>query len=283
MQRLTLFRKRLGLLGALILTASLVLAACGGNTSDAGGSILADVLDRGSVRVATITGNPPFEFLDDGGNLVGYDIDVVNELASRMGVDVEFTETDVAGRVTVLETGKADIVVSTFTRTPERAQVVAFTDPINLEFVQLLASADASGSAVEDFNNSSMRIAVATGGTQVDAVAAALPNATAVQVPSMADEISAVVSGQADAAAVANTQVGDLMSANPGQFKVVEGALSAPQEDCLGLPIGDFTWWLYVNQIIHDMNEDGTTYSLYQKWFGEGVTPGPFSKPPAGA
>ena len=269
-------------LSVLALAVALVVSACGSSSSSSSKSILSDVLDRGTLRIGTITGNAPFESLDSNNQLVGYDIDIANKLAQSLGVKADYTQTDVAGRVTVLQSGKADIVVGSFTRTPKRSQVVSFTDPINLEYVGLLAAANNPGTTVQDFNKSGVKIAVATGGTQSDAVASGLPQATAVQVPGIADEVAAVISGNADAAAVANTQVGDLMKANPGKFKIINGSLTGFQEDAIGIPIGDFTWWLYVNQFVRDINNDGTTNTLYQKWFGQGTSPGPFSMPPAG-
>ena len=265
----------------LALGAALVAGACGSSATGTK-SILSDVLERGTLRVGTITGNAPFESLDANNQLVGYDIDIAKKLADALGVKVEFIQTDVAGRVTVLQSGKADIVVGSFTRTSQRSQVVSFTDPINLEYVALIAAAGRPEATVQDFNKSGVKIAVATGGTQSDAVAGGLPQATAVQVPGMADEVSAVTSGNADAAAVANTQAGDILKANPGSFKLIDGSLTGFQEDCIGIPLGDFSWWLYVNQFVRDINNDGTTNTLYQNWFGEGTSPGPFSLPPAG-
>lgn len=265
----------------IALVVALLAGACQASAAPTK-SILAQVLERGTLRVGTITGNAPFESLDSNNQLVGYDIDIANKLAESLGVKVEFVQTDVAGRVTVLQSGKADITVGSFTRTGKRSQVISFTDPINLEYVALLAAANRPETTVQDFNKSGVKIAVATGGTQSDAVASGLPQATAVQVPGIADEVAAVSSGKADAAALANTQLGELMKANPGTFKVIDGSLTGFQEDAIGVPQNDFTWWLYVNQFVHDINSDGTTYTLYQKWFGEGTSPGPFSKPPTG-
>ncbi len=285
-------RRTAGFITTLALGALVVLTGCdfGGGTSSGTGasasasqSSLSQILQRGTLRIGTITGNAPFESLDSSGNLVGYDIDIVNLLAKEMGVNTEFIKTDVAGRVTLLQTRKADVVVGSFTRTHKRSEVISFTDPINLEYVALIASAGRTDlNSVSDFNKSGIKIAVTTGGTQQAAVAQALPKATAVQLPGIADELQAVESGKADGAGVANTQIGVFMKENPGKFKTISGALSAFQEDCIGIQIGDSTWWLYVNQFVHDINNDGTTYNLYQKWFGPGSTPGPFSLPPAG-
>jgi polar amino acid transport system substrate-binding protein len=270
-------------LGAVV--ALVAVTGCGGGSSDGGAAsgksgTLEKVKSSGTMRVGTITGNAPFESLDKSGNLVGYDIDIINEVARRLKVKVNFFRTDVAGRVTVLQAGKADAVVGSFTDSPERERVVSFTKPINLEYVTLMVSSKRGELAnVKDLNTSSSRIAVASGSTQATDVPKALPKAKLVVLPGIADELQAVSSGQADAAAVANTQVGVLAKQSGGELKVLKGAINAPQNDAIGVPKGDDAWLQRLNQIVDQLNADGTNYRLTKKWFK--TQPPPFAKPPA--
>jgi polar amino acid transport system substrate-binding protein len=261
----------------------LITAGCGTGSNTSTNSVLDQVLARGTLRIGTLNGNPGFETLNASGQLEGYDIDVANGLALALGVKPEYVQTDPAGRVTLLQTGKADIVVGSFTRTMKRAQVISFSDPINLEYVALVTTANKTGfDKVEDFNKPGIKIAVPTGGTQVDAVKQVLPQAQGLVLPAGGDAVAAVTSGQADALAISNTSVGLMLQQYPGQLKAVDGALTTEQEDCIGVPIGDFKWWLYVNQYVHQINGDGTTNASYQKYFGKGTSPGPFSVPAPG-
>src|SRR5579872_2903741 len=106
-----------------IALAACVLAA-GVAPARAADSILQDVLRRGTIRIAVNTGNEPRQFADENGNLKGYDIDIANELAKQLGVQIEFIRTDVAGRVAMLQSHKADITVATFTPTLDRLKTV---------------------------------------------------------------------------------------------------------------------------------------------------------------
>ena len=267
------------------LVALLAVTGCGDASSDGSATsgktgTLGRVTSSGTLRVGTITGNAPFESLDKSGKLIGYDIDMINEVAKRLKVKVSFFKTDVAGRVTVLQTGKADAVVGSFTDSPERERVVSFTKPINLEYVTLMASSKRGElTRVKDLNTSSAKIAVASGSTQATDVPKALPKAKLVVLPGIADELQAVSSGQADAAAVANTQVGVLAKQSGGALKLLQGAINAPQNDAIGVPKGDDAWLKRLNQIVDDMNADGTNYRLTKKWFK--TQPPPFAKPPA--
>jgi ABC-type amino acid transport substrate-binding protein len=58
------------------------------------------------------------------------------------------------------------------------------------------------------------------------------------------------------------------------------GPLATPEDDAIGFPQGDFVWWLWLNRFVREINEDGTNYTLWQKWFGDAPMP-PFYKAPA--
>jgi polar amino acid transport system substrate-binding protein len=283
---------RLRSVAAIAVAGALVLVGCSstksgtasGSKTDSGSTanasaILDKVQKSKTLRVGTITGNAPFESLDKSGNLEGFDIDMINAVAKKMGVKVSFVKTDVAGRVTVLQTGKADVVVGSFTDTPEREKVISFTDPINYEYVALIAKADSSLKSVDDVNVAGKTVAGASGGTQADTIPKAVPNAKLTLLPGIADEVQAVMAGQADAAAVANTQIATLIADSNGKLKALTGQVSDNQKDCIGVPKGDQAWLDYVNGIVKQLNADGTTYTLTKKWFGS--EPPDFASPPA--
>src|SRR5215469_7565318 len=62
-------------------------------------SILNAVLSRGSLRIAIVTGNAPWVFVDANGELQGYDVEISKLLAKALGVTPDFVRTDTAGRV----------------------------------------------------------------------------------------------------------------------------------------------------------------------------------------
>ncbi len=81
------------------------------------------------VTVGTNAEYQPFEFVDADGNIVGFDIDLMNALAEEAGLNVEFVNTRWDGIFVALANGEFDAVISAVTITPERAEVVDFTDP----------------------------------------------------------------------------------------------------------------------------------------------------------
>ena len=79
--------------------------------------------------VASSCDYPPLEYIDDNGNMVGYEIDLLNEIAKVTGVKFEIYNVAFDGIIAGIQGGQYDIGASGFTVTEDRAQVVNFTEP----------------------------------------------------------------------------------------------------------------------------------------------------------
>ncbi|HTZ35542.1 MAG TPA: transporter substrate-binding domain-containing protein [Stellaceae bacterium] len=260
------------------LVAALAMIGAAAPASADSNSILNDVLHRGSVRIAVNTGNEPRQFADENGNLQGYDIDIANELAKQLGVTIEFIRTDVAGRVAMLQSHKADITIATFTPTLDRLKTVAFTDPYTTDVLTLMTRGDRKDLAtLKDFDKPEIKIALGRGSTAAKALAQYVPHATVVELPGLADIVQAIDAGQVDATCSNDGLVAWTVKKSNGKYRVA-ATLGDPEDDSIGLPQGDFVWWMWLNQFVHQINADGTNYAAWQKWFG--TEPPAFVKPP---
>ena len=85
--------------------------------------------DSGLVRVATDATWPPMEYIDQHRQLVGFDIDLVHEIASRAGFRVEFESVSWEGIFAGLLADRYDMIASSVTILPERAEVMLFSRP----------------------------------------------------------------------------------------------------------------------------------------------------------
>jgi polar amino acid transport system substrate-binding protein len=274
--------KRLfGQLSVGILALMLAIAALpvGDRGADAADSILTDVVRRGTVRIAISTGNPPTRFEDENGNLQGYDIDIANYLAKQLGVTIEYIRTDTAGRVAMLQTKKVDITVASFTPNLERLKSVGFTDPYLTDVLTLMSRTDRKDLAsLDDFNKLEIKVAIPRGSTAAKALATYVPKATIVEFSGNADTLSAIDAGQVDAICAGDALVNWTVKKSGGKYRNA-ASLGPPEDDAIGFPQGDFVWWLWLNRFVREINEDGTNYTLWVKWFGDAPPP-PFIKPP---
>ena len=113
-------------------------------SSNANDSSVSAIKKRGTLRVAVFGDLPPYGWVDDNGNRVGYDVRLARQMAKDMGVKVKFIQVNANNRVDTLNSNKADIVLANFTETPERKQVVDFAKPYMKVSVGVISPKSAS-------------------------------------------------------------------------------------------------------------------------------------------
>ncbi|MBC7083381.1 MAG: amino acid ABC transporter substrate-binding protein [Firmicutes bacterium] len=109
-----------------LMTATL---AAGGVAAAAGDDSLARVKAAGVLRIGVDDAFPPMEYRDDKGKLIGFDVDLADEIGRRLGVAIEWVPTAWDGVILALQSGKFDIILSSMTITEERAKKVDFSPP----------------------------------------------------------------------------------------------------------------------------------------------------------
>jgi polar amino acid transport system substrate-binding protein len=80
-------------------------------------------------QVGANIGNVPWEFQDESGAFVGFEVDLVNEVASRLGHEVEIVNIPFNGLFSAVQSGRVDIAISSITITKERLESVSFAQP----------------------------------------------------------------------------------------------------------------------------------------------------------
>ncbi len=130
----------------------MVLTACG---PKAPANKLEAIKQAGKIVFGTSADFPPFESVDDNGNFVGFDVDLMNELGKRMGVDVEIVDMPFDSLIASVQEGKIDASVAAFNYSEERDEAVDFTDPYYFAEDGIMVAEDFSGeiNAPEDMAN----------------------------------------------------------------------------------------------------------------------------------
>ena len=126
---------------ALLATAGILSMAFASGTALAAEDKLQQVLARGKLLVGTGTGNPPWHFRDEKGEMAGFDVDIAKIVAKGLFGDdtkIEFVNQASDARIPNIVTDKVDITCQFMTVTAERAQQVNFTIPYYREGVGLL-------------------------------------------------------------------------------------------------------------------------------------------------
>jgi cystine transport system substrate-binding protein len=144
-------RRRLSLAAAAAAVA-LAVAGCGSGTTDAGtgagsqpasGLTLQQVQDAGVLTVGTEGTYRPFSFHEGGtGELTGYDVDVATAVAEKLGVEVEFQETQWDAIFAGLESGRFDTIANQVSITDDREESYDFSAPYTVSNGVIVTSSD---------------------------------------------------------------------------------------------------------------------------------------------
>lgn len=249
----------------LVLTAGFAIG-CGdddddGSTTSSGGDDLG-LITEGTLLVGTDTPFPPFE-IGQPPDISGYDIDVVNEIADKLGVEVTYQDTSFDTIFRDVAQGKFDMAVAATTITPERQKTVSFSDPYYEAEQALMVAPGSDIASVEDLDGVTVG---AQDGTTGEAYANDETNAGEVRgFPEGPDAVNALRSGQVDAVIIDQPVAQDAVDKQGG----VEIATLIPTGELYGLYTNKDNTALLdaVNQALQELKDDGRIEELYQQYF----------------
>ncbi len=233
------------------------------------GSSAAALVDRPSVKVITDPGFVPFEMRDPAtGEMIGFDMDIINEVAERAGFKVELTTMEFAGIIPAVQSGSQEIAIAGITITAERAEIVDFSAPYYDSGLQIIVRTDNdSVETIEDL--AGLAVATRIGSTSYDFLQEALGNrADITPYPGNSDMYMALLGHNVDAAFYDAPNVSYFsQTRGEGHTKVV-GPLYEGQQYGIVFHKGS-PWTEPVNEALAEMQEDGTYDTIYERWFGE--------------
>lgn len=225
------------------------------------------IQEAGVLRVATLTADAPWTSIGSSGDQEGFDVDLAQALADKLGVEVEFTTVDGPGRIASLQSKKVDLTIGEFSTTPEREKVIDFSIDYVLNPGAYLVLADSGIETKEDLNDASMKACIQQGGTATDLVPADIPNVGTLFLPGTDDCLEALKSGQADAITQTTFFYLPQMDKDPGKFKILDGTYGN-NHLAVGLQKGSTELADYVNEFLKEYQAAGELESSFNKWFG---------------
>lgn len=160
--------KKLGkllIVSVLALAVAIAAAGCGSKQESSQPKTLLDQIKaKGEITMATSPDYPPFEFIDDKGNVAGLDIDLANAIAKEMGVKLTIQQMGFDGIITAVKAGQVNMGVSGFTVTEERKKSIDFTDPYFTGGQVIVALKESNFKGPEDLNGKVVGAQIGTTG-----------------------------------------------------------------------------------------------------------------------
>jgi len=274
----------------IVLLISLAACASGGGGGD---DLLSDIEERGIVRVSTDPNYEPQSFLDENGEFIGFDIDVAREIASRLGVEVEFVTPDWDIITAGNWAGQWDMSVGSMTVTTARQNVLNFAEPAYYYTPAQFAAADGSGiETLEDIAGQAVCVGVSTTyETWLNGAAADLglpeesfyaePPAgiTVVPLPTDAECPQSIQAGREEFQIflTSNTVVQAAIDGGVAIHRVGSPVFSENLAAAFdkSSELDTTSAVQRVGEIIQAMHDDGTLRELSMKWFGSDLTATP--------
>lgn len=249
-----------------ILGAALLLGGCASQKQTAGTDTAG-----GNAKVWLVGTDalyPPFGFKDDKtGDLVGFDVDIINAIAKEEGYTTKIQNLNFDGLIPAMQTGSLDIAISDMTITEERGKTVAFTAPYYKAGTGLVVGKD--NTTIHSFKDlPGKRIGVSIGATGAE-VAHDIKDAKIREFNTIADAFLELKNGGVDAV-INDTPVNEYYVATKGKdsAKTITEELNI-QDLGIAVKKGNGALLTKLDEGLKKIKANGEYQKIYIKWFGK--------------
>lgn len=283
--------KRTKTLMALLAVSALALSACGGDAAEEpvtedtmvetastepmestdaeptdgdmtfeAGTTMADLSDAGTIKIGTKFDQPGFGLKGLSGGPEGFDVEVAKIIAGAMGIsedNIEWVESPSKVREEVIEQGKVDMVVATYTINDKRKERITFAGPYYVAGQQMMVAADDADITGPEslMDMPDKKVCSVTGSTPAEQIKEYLADESQLVLFDVYDKCAdALRTGQVQAVTTDNVILLGFVSESDGAFKLV-GEQFTDEPYGIGIEKGDVAFCEFINQTLMD-NED---------------------------
>ena len=247
-------------MSALMITA---LVGCGAQKDE---STLNQIKEKEKFTYALTGAYPPFNYIDEKGKLVGFDVDIANALAEKMGVEAEPVTTQWDGIIGGLKSKRFDTIIGSMAITDERLKEVSFTDPYYYDGAQFFAKKDLNFKSINDLKDG--KVGVVTGTTFQKELEGMSNIKEILQFEGDIENFMAAADGRSDGL-VTSRFVG--LQA-PKEYNLVPvGQLLYTEKIGVAVRKDDNELLEALNSALKEIIEDGTYAEISNKWFSRNI------------
>ncbi|GGH07259.1 ABC transporter substrate-binding protein [Alsobacter metallidurans] len=227
-------------------------------------NLLDDIIKRGVINVGVSLGTPPYGLTNSSMEPDGYDVELAKLIARDLGVKINIVDTVASNRIPNLTSNKLDLVISSFSITPERAKAIAFTNTVYVDQQVLLAPKDNKFASLADLKGK--KIGVTRSTTNDIALTKRAVEGTAIQrYDDDASTSQALLAGQVDGI-VTSGGLAQVFSQKSPNLETKFPVASAPMG--LGIRRGEHDFLHWLNTDIFMLWTTGEIQALQKKWMG---------------
>ncbi|MBQ9458817.1 MAG: amino acid ABC transporter substrate-binding protein [Oscillospiraceae bacterium] len=270
MDKTALTRLVFGILAAAL---ALFAASCADTQSEAAeedGS-LRRVLEKKELVLGLDAEFPPMGFIDETGEIVGFDIDVAQEVCSRLGVALVKRPISWEAKDDELNSGAIDCIWNGMSATPARAESMALSEPYMKNELIFVVTGSSTAKGLRDLKGG--KVGVQSGSTAQEALENSdiFPDVTLVPLEDNLVLLRRLSSGSVDAALVDSVTAYYFLFSTEDRYFVLPDSLGE-EEYVIGFRKNDIALRGEVQTVLGAMKADGTLGDISRKWFGSDIT-----------
>ena len=212
---------------------------------------------------------PPFETRDDAGEPAGVSVDLMKAFGEYAGYDIRIENTSWDGLIPSLQTGAADIVISSMTITEERKELIDFSDPYANALLAVLAGADSDIASVNDLNQAGKILAVKSGSTGHMYAEKNLPETELLVLPDESACVTEVAQGRADGFIYDQLTIYRNWQNNPDTTRAIFIPFQDVEKWGIAVQKGNEELLNQINAFLADYQANGGYEDLTEKYLAE--------------
>ena len=247
------------------------LAGCTGEkpqASGAGGDLLAQIQAKGEMVVAMEGTWSPWCYHDGSGALVGYDVEVAQAVADKLGVRASFVEGEFNGLLAGLEDGRYDVIVNGVDIDESRREKYTFSVPYAYNRTAVIVAGDSPIEKMEDLAGKQTANTISS----IYAKVAEKYGATVTPVDDLNQTFELLLSGRIDATLNDEVAYYDYMKQHPEADLHIACLDSEMTQAAIPVRKGETALVEAVNKALSELAEDGTLTELSVKYFGTDIS-----------
>lgn len=271
-------KKRIVLITTIITVLALVFTGCSSASQPAAEqapaeaapqNLLEQIKAAGVIRFGTEGTYAPFTFHDKDGKLTGFDVEIAEEIAKRLGVKAEFIETKWDGMFAGLDSKRFDAIANEVTIKPDRLEKYDFSEPYIVSRAVLIVNEENSDiKSFEDLKDKKSGQSLTSNLADI----ARSYGAEIVQVDGFNQSIDLLVSKRIDATINDSLSFMDFKKQRPEVPVKVVAEMDTKDQMAIMFNKGNKELVDAVNKALNEMKADGTYLKISEKWFGQDVS-----------